>query len=95
MKYFLILVPFVCLHQVVPLPMINDAPLTLIEVERLALDSSYSAKTINAEFEASQNKAEAQRSLLYPKLSRWKGLTNISRKYRLSRFLEELLHAFW
>jgi outer membrane protein TolC len=68
MKYFLILFfLFVCTNSAVAND--HDAPLTLIEVERLALDSSYSAKTINAEFEASQNKAEAQRSLLYPKLS--------------------------
>ncbi len=46
----------------------HDARLTLAVIERQALESSFNAKTINAEIEAAQNKVETQRSLLYPKL---------------------------
>ncbi|MCC6137585.1 MAG: TolC family protein [Bdellovibrionaceae bacterium] len=68
MKCFLILVPLF-VYTSGALAKDNYAPLTLAAVERQALDSSFNAKTINAELEAAQNRAEAQHSLLYPKLT--------------------------
>ncbi len=59
MKCFLILVPlFIYVSDSIAKD--HDAPLTLAFVERQALDSSFKTKTVNAELEAAQNKAEAQ-----------------------------------
>lgn len=68
MKGFLILVPLL-IYVSSSIAKDHNAPLTLAFVERQALDSSFKAKMINAELEAAQNKAEAQHSLLYPKLT--------------------------
>lgn len=68
MKRFLILAPlFIYMNAAIAKD--HEAPLTLAVVERQALDFSFNAKMINAELEAAQNKAEAQHSLLYPKLT--------------------------
>ncbi len=68
MKCFLILAPLF-IYVSGSLAKDNDKLLTLAFVERQALDSSFKTKTVNAELEAAQSKAEAQHSLLYPKLT--------------------------
>lgn len=68
MRGFLVLFPLF-VHMSTAVANDHVESLTLAVVERQALDLSFNAKTINAELEAARNKAEAQQSLLFPKLS--------------------------
>lgn len=62
----------------------KDLKLTLKDVEERSLSTSHTVKAVNAEAEAVKNKAEAQRSLFYPKITLDGGYRYISEVPTLS-----------